>query len=307
VNKLDNEQLLKKMSEYIPRDLIKINEPMKDHTSFKAGGCADFFIVPENSTQLIELVQFLKESQVPYYIMGNGSNLLVRDKGFRGVIIQIYRNMSDVKIDGEEVWAEAGILLSSLSNKIMNSHLTGFEFASGIPGTLGGAIYMNAGAYGGEMKQVLVSADVVDEDGKIITLTNEELKLGYRSSILQQKKYIVLSAKLKLQEGDIDEIKARINYLTEQRKAKQPLELPSAGSTFKRPEGYYAGKLIMDAGLRGYSIGDAQVSEKHCGFVVNKGNASAGDIIKLIHHIQNTVKEKFGVFMEPEVRIIGEE
>ncbi|HHW68497.1 UDP-N-acetylmuramate dehydrogenase [Defluviitalea raffinosedens] len=295
------------MSEYIPRDLIKINEPMKDHTSFKAGGCADFFIVPENSTQLIELVQFLKESQVPYYIMGNGSNLLVRDKGFRGVIIQIYRNMSDVKIDGEEVWAEAGILLSSLSNKIMNSHLTGFEFASGIPGTLGGAIYMNAGAYGGEMKQVLVSADVVDEDGKIITLTNEELKLGYRSSILQQKKYIVLSAKLKLQEGDIDEIKARINYLTEQRKAKQPLELPSAGSTFKRPEGYYAGKLIMDAGLRGYSIGDAQVSEKHCGFVVNKGNASAGDIIKLIHHIQNTVKEKFGVFMEPEVRIIGEE
>ena len=157
------------------------------------------------------------------------------------------------------------------------------------------------------MKQVLVSADVVDEDGKIITLTNEELKLGYRSSILQQKKYIVLSAKLKLQEGDIDEIKARINYLTEQRKAKQPLELPSAGSTFKRPEGYYAGKLIMDAGLRGYSIGDAQVSEKHCGFVVNKGNASAGDIIKLIHHIQNTVKEKFGVFMEPEVRIIGEE
>jgi UDP-N-acetylmuramate dehydrogenase len=307
VNKLDNEQLLKKMSEYIPRDLIKINEPMKDHTSFKAGGCADFFIVPENSTQLIELVQFLKESQVPYYIMGNGSNLLVRDKGFRGVIIQIYRNMSDVKIDGEEVWAEAGILLSSLSNKIMNSHLTGFEFASGIPGTLGGAIYMNAGAYGGEMKQVLVSADVVDEEGKIITLTNEELKLGYRSSILQQKKYIVLSAKLKLQEGDIDEIKARINYLTEQRKAKQPLELPSAGSTFKRPEGYYAGKLIMDAGLRGYSIGDAQVSEKHCGFVVNKGNASAGDIIKLIHHIQNTVKEKFGVFMEPEVRIIGEE
>ncbi|MBM7684397.1 MAG: UDP-N-acetylmuramate dehydrogenase [Epulopiscium sp.] len=304
---MDNEQLLKKMSEYIPRDLIKINEPMKDHTSFKAGGCADFFIVPENSTQLIELVQFLKESQVPYYIMGNGSNLLVRDKGFRGVIIQIYRNMSDVKIDGEEVWAEAGILLSSLSNKIMNSHLTGFEFASGIPGTLGGAIYMNAGAYGGEMKQVLVSADVVDEDGKIITLTNEELKLGYRSSILQQKKYIVLSAKLKLQEGDIDEIKARINYLTEQRKAKQPLELPSAGSTFKRPEGYYAGKLIMDAGLRGYSIGDAQVSEKHCGFVVNKGNASAGDIIKLIHHIQNTVKEKFGVFMEPEVRIIGEE
>lgn len=295
------------MSEYIPRDLIKINEPMKDHTSFKAGGCADFFIVPENSTQLIELVQFLKENQVPYYIMGNGSNLLVRDKGFRGVIIQIYRNMSDVKIDGEEVWAEAGILLSSLSNKIMNSHLTGFEFASGIPGTLGGAIYMNAGAYGGEMKQVLVSADVVDEDGKIITLTNEELKLGYRSSILQQKKYIVLSAKLKLQEGDIDEIKARINYLTEQRKAKQPLELPSAGSTFKRPEGYYAGKLIMDAGLRGYSIGDAQVSEKHCGFVVNKGNASAGDIIKLIHHIQNTVKEKFGVFMEPEVRIIGEE
>lgn len=304
---MNNNQLLEKMSEIIPKDLIKINEPMKDHTSFKAGGCTDFFIAPQNIDQLIRLVQFLKDNQVPYYIMGNGSNLLVRDKGFRGVIVQIYKNMSGVRIEGEEVWAEAGILLSTLSTKVMNSHLTGFEFASGIPGTLGGAIYMNAGAYDGEMKQVLVSADVIDEDGNIVTLTNEELKLGYRSSILQEKKYIVLSAKLKLKKGNIDEIRERINYLTAQRKAKQPLELPSAGSTFKRPQGYYAGKLIMDAGLRGYSIGDAQVSEKHCGFVVNKGNASAGDIIRLIHHIQNTVKEKFGVLMEPEVRIIGEE
>ncbi|NLM12390.1 MAG: UDP-N-acetylmuramate dehydrogenase [Epulopiscium sp.] len=295
------------MSEIIPKNLIKINEPMKDHTSFKAGGCADFFIAPENLNQLIKLINFLKENQIPYYIMGNGSNLLVRDKGFRGVIVQIYKNMSDVKIEGEEVWAEAGILLSTLSTKVMHSHLTGFEFASGIPGTLGGAVYMNAGAYEGEMKQVLVSADVIDEEGNIITLTNEELKLGYRSSILQEKRYIVLSAKLKLKKGNIDEIRERINYLTEQRKAKQPIDMPSAGSTFKRPKGYYAGKLIMDAGLRGYSIGDAQVSEKHCGFVVNKGNASAGDIIRLIHHIQNTVKEKFGVLMEPEVRIIGEE
>lgn len=304
---MDKEQLLKKMQEYIPKELIYIDEPMRNHISFRTGGNADFFIIPNNLNQLINLIQMCRQNQLPYYIMGNGSNLLVRDKGFRGAIIQIYKNMSEVKITGEEVWAESGILLSSLSNKLMNEHLTGFEFAGGIPGTLGGAIYMNAGAYGGEIKQILISADVIDEYGNMITLTNEELKLDYRRSILQEKGYIVLNAKLKLQKGNIDEIKERMRYLTEQRKAKQPLEMPSAGSTFKRPQGYYAGKLIMDTGLKGHSIGGAQVSEKHCGFVVNKGNASAKDIIELIKHIQNKVQEKFGVFMEPEVRIIGEE
>jgi UDP-N-acetylmuramate dehydrogenase len=307
VKNLDKEQLLKKMQEYIPKELIYIDEPMRNHISFRTGGNADFFIIPNNLNQLINLIQMCRQNQLPYYIMGNGSNLLVRDKGFRGAIIQIYKNMSEVKITGEEVWAESGILLSSLSNKLMNEHLTGFEFAGGIPGTLGGAIYMNAGAYGGEIKQILISADVIDEYGNMITLTNEELKLDYRRSILQEKGYIVLNAKLKLQKGNIDEIKERMRYLTEQRKAKQPLEMPSAGSTFKRPQGYYAGKLIMDTGLKGHSIGGAQVSEKHCGFVVNKGNASAKDIIELIKHIQNKVQEKFGVFMEPEVRIIGEE
>nr|WP_330381857.1 UDP-N-acetylmuramate dehydrogenase [Defluviitalea phaphyphila] len=304
---MDNNKIIKKMLEKLPKESIKIDEPMKNHTSFKIGGPADIFIVPKNIEHIKYAVKVCRENEIPFYILGNGSNLLVRDKGFRGVIIQIYKNMNNVKIEGEEVWAEAGILLSSLSKKIVEAKLTGFEFASGIPGTFGGAIYMNAGAYEGEIKQVLVSADVIDEYGNQMTLSNEELELGYRNSILQKKGYIALSGRLKLKKGDVNKIKEKIKYLTDKRVSKQPLDMPSAGSTFKRPKGYYAGKLIMDSGLRGYSIGGAKVSEKHCGFVVNTGNATAKDVINLIKHIQNTVKEKFGVFMEPEIRIIGEE
>ncbi|WP_408605916.1 UDP-N-acetylmuramate dehydrogenase [Defluviitalea phaphyphila] len=307
MKKLDNNKIIKKMLEKLPKESIKIDEPMKNHTSFKIGGPADIFIVPKNIEHIKYAVKVCRENEIPFYILGNGSNLLVRDKGFRGVIIQIYKNMNNVKIEGEEVWAEAGILLSSLSKKIVEAKLTGFEFASGIPGTFGGAIYMNAGAYEGEIKQVLVSADVIDEYGNQMTLSNEELELGYRNSILQKKGYIALSGRLKLKKGDVNKIKEKIKYLTDKRVSKQPLDMPSAGSTFKRPKGYYAGKLIMDSGLRGYSIGGAKVSEKHCGFVVNTGNATAKDVINLIKHIQNTVKEKFGVFMEPEIRIIGEE
>lgn len=306
VNSLEKDSLLKEFIKSISQESIRLDEPMKNHTSFKIGGPADVFISPRTIEEVRSAVGICRKNKIPFYIMGNGSNLLVKDKGFRGVIIQIYKNLSEVKIEENEVWAESGILLSALSKKIMAKSLTGFEFASGIPGTLGGAIYMNAGAYGGEIKQVFVSADIMDEEGKILTLSNEEMNLGYRSSILQKKEYIVLNAKLKFQKGNIEEIQERINYLTEQRTTKQPLNIPSAGSTFKRPEGYYAGKLIMDAGLRGYSIGGAQVSEKHCGFIINKENATAEDVLNLIKHIQNTIKEKFGVSMDTEVRVIGE-
>lgn len=285
---------------------VRINEPMSKHTSFKIGGPADIFVAPANRDELIHTLSVCKNNHVPYYIIGNGSNVLVKDKGFRGVIIQIYKNFNHIKIDGETVYVEAGILLSKLSKLIATEGLQGFEFASGIPGTLGGAIYMNAGAYGGEISQVLVSADVIDHAGNIITMSNDELKLGYRTSILQDNNYTVISAVLSLKKGNKEEIKALMKDLDTRRKTKQPLELPSAGSTFKRPEGYYAGKLIMDSDLRGYVIGDAMVSEKHCGFVVNKGNATASDVLNLINHIQKTVKEKYGVDLEREVRVIGE-
>lgn len=285
---------------------VRINEPMSKHTSFKIGGPADIFVAPANRDELIHTLSVCKNNHVPYYTIGNGSNVLVKDKGFRGVIIQIYKKFNHIKIDGETVYVEAGILLSKLSKLIAAEGLQGFEFASGIPGTLGGAIYMNAGAYGGEISQVLVSADVIDHTGNIITMSNDELKLGYRTSILQDNNYTVISAVLSLQKGDKEEIKALMKDLDTRRKTKQPLELPSAGSTFKRPEGYYAGKLIMDSDLRGYVIGDAMVSEKHCGFVVNKGNATASDVLNLINHIQKTVKEKYGVDLEREVRVIGE-
>jgi UDP-N-acetylmuramate dehydrogenase len=289
----------------LDKEDVLLDEPMANHTSFKIGGPADFFLRPRGISQLQEALKYCKEQQIPYYVMGNGSNLLVADKGFEGVIIQIYKNLSQVKIQGDYVTAEAGVLLSTLSNKICEASLTGFEFASGIPGTLGGAVCMNAGAYGGELKYVIESATVIDDQGELLTLSNEELKLGYRTSIVQQKGYVVVEAQLKLNKGNIAEIQAIIDDLTDKRTTKQPLELPSAGSTFKRPTGYYAGKLIMDSGLRGYQIGGAQVSEKHCGFVVNVDKATACDVLSLIKHIQKTVKDKFGVDLEPEVRILG--
>ncbi|MFP4698193.1 MAG: UDP-N-acetylmuramate dehydrogenase [Eubacteriales bacterium] len=284
---------------------ILINEPMSKHTSFKIGGPVDFFLTPRSIKQLQLLVNYCRDNEVPHYIIGNGSNLLVRDGGFSGVIIQIYKNLSSVKIDNDKVFAEAGILLSTLAKKICKASLKGFEFASGIPGTLGGAVCMNAGAYGGELKQILVSATVINDKGDLVTLSNEKLELGYRTSIIQKNGYIVVSATLELEKGNQENIQDHINELTNKRKTKQPLELPSAGSAFKRPIGYFAGKLIMDSGLKGYKIGDAQVSEKHCGFIVNTGNATAKDVVLLMQHIQETVKDKFGVNLEPEVRIIG--
>lgn len=297
---------LKELLTIIDKEKLYINEPMSKHTTFRVGGPADFYAVPSCTDEVKGLVDYCKKTDMPYYIIGNGSNLLVGDKGFRGLIIQISKNMSDIEVEGTKVKAYAGALLSKVASVILNEELTGFEFAAGIPGTVGGAVRMNAGAYGGEMKDILESADVLDNEGNVINLSNEELKLSYRSSIVSEKGYVVLRATYNLKKGNKDEIKALMDDLKNRRVTKQPLEFPSAGSTFKRPEGYFAGKLIQDAGLRGFSVGGAQVSEKHCGFVINKGNATAKDIVDLMDQVILKVQNEFGVTLEPEVRRIGE-
>ena len=285
---------------------LYFDEPMKGHTSFKIGGPATLFFVPSTVDHLKTMIDLCRAEQIPFYIMGNGSNLLVGDKGYQGVVIQVFKNLSQWSIEGDLIEAEAGILLSKLANRIYDAGLTGFEFASGIPGTLGGAVYMNAGAYGGEMKDVLISATVLSRRGQIREVLNADLDLGYRHSVLMAQGDIVLSAKMRLDQGEPAEIRALMVELNQRRKDKQPVEKPSAGSTFKRPVGHYAGKLIMDAGLRGYQIGGARVSDKHCGFVINTGDATGEDVLALIKHIQMEVKNQFGVDLEPEVRMIGE-
>jgi UDP-N-acetylmuramate dehydrogenase len=287
------------------RENVYRDEPMMKHTSFRIGGPADWFVSPETTGALSETIQFLKAGSVPYFILGNGSNLLVSDDGYRGVVIQIGKNMSDIVVSGTNVRAEAGALLSTVASRAAAASLTGMEFAGGIPGSIGGACVMNAGAYGGEMKDILTSVIALFEDGSVRKVPCGELMLGYRSSALMRNGAIVLEAELSLTEGDIGEIRATMDDLRERRVSKQPLDLPSAGSTFKRPEGYFAGKLIMDSGLRGYAVGGAQVSEKHCGFVVNRGGATADDVMTLIRHIQKTVLKNFGVELVPEVRFLG--
>lgn len=287
-------------------DRVFLNEPMSRHTTFRIGGPADCFLQPSSAQEVGEILSICKENHLSYFILGNGSNLLVSDEGYRGVIIQLFRNYSGIFVEGTRIRAAAGALLSAIAVAARNASLTGFEFAGGIPGTLGGAVVMNAGAYGGEMKDVLVEATVMDQEGKIFTIPVEELKLGYRTSIVKTAGYTVLEAVISLKEGNQEEIRAIMKDLTEKRVSKQPLEYPSAGSTFKRPEGYFAGKLIMDAGLRGYQIGGAQVSEKHCGFVINKGGATAEDVCRLMEDVREKVKEKFGVTLEPEVKFLGE-
>lgn len=279
---------------------------MKKHTTFRIGGPADIFAVPDTIEKAAKIIGICREQKVPFYVIGNGSNLLVSDQGYRGVVVQVYKNLSAIEIKGDIITAQAGAMLSVIAKKAMTASLTGFEFASGIPGTVGGAAVMNAGAYGGEMKQVLTEVTVLTREGELRRIPSEELKLGYRYSVIPEKGWIVLEAKLKLHRGDYDMIKARMDELKEKRVEKQPLELPSAGSTFKRPEGYFAGKLIMDAGLRGFSVGGAQVSEKHCGFVVNTGEATAKDVRDLIREVSRQVKTKFGVELEPEVKMLGE-
>ena len=296
------EELCKIVSE----DQILKDEPMDKHTTFRAGGKADYLVMPSNEEQVRNLVLLLKKENVPYYVMGNGSNLLVRDQGFKGVIIQIARKMNQIRVEGETIYAQAGALLSKIAAQALGEGLTGFEFASGIPGTLGGAVMMNAGAYGGEMKQVIVNACVLTSAGEIAVIPADLMELGYRTSVFAKNQDIILSAQLKLEYGNEAVIREYMDELKEQRVSKQPLEYPSAGSTFKRPEGYFAGKLIQDAGLRGFQVGGAQVSEKHCVFVINKDHATATDILSLMEQVSDKVEAKFGVRLEPEVKIIGE-
>lgn len=291
---------------YIDKKRVLVDEPMKKHTTFRVGGNADYFVVPQSAEEVKNIVALCKEVEMPFYILGNGSNLLVGDKGYRGVIIQIYKEMKDIQIDGDKVTAQAGALLSRIGAVTLEAELAGFEFAAGIPGTVGGAVVMNAGAYGGEMKDIIKSATVLTQDGEIITLNKVELELGYRTSVIAKKGYIVLEAEYQLQKGVKEVIRARMDELKVQRVTKQPLEYPSAGSTFKRPEGYFAGKLIQDAGLRGFQVGGAQVSEKHCGFVINKDQATAADIIELMRQVSDKVMQEFGVKLEPEVKTLGE-
>lgn len=284
---------------------ITENEPMSRHTSFKTGGNAKVFVEPANESELSAAIGLCKENAIRFYIIGNGSNLLFPDEGFDGVIIKIGKMFSDIKANGEVITAGAGALLSKVASVALTEELTGFEFAAGIPGSIGGAICMNAGAYDGEMKDIVSSVKLMDYEGNVVVKNCEEMDFSYRHSIISSSDYVVLSVGFKLKKGDKEEIKAIMQDLQCRRKEKQPLEYPSAGSTFKRPEGYFAGKLIQDAGLRGYKVGGAMVSEKHCGFVINADNATSDDIINLIKDVQRIVYDKFGVKLEPEVKIIN--
>lgn len=301
-----NQELGKKLLSILKEEQVKKDEPMKSHTTFRVGGPADYFVTPQTAEEVAKVIEECTQEKVPYYIVGNGSNLLVSDKGYEGVIIQIYKQMNQVKVEGAQIHAQAGALLSMIAKRALDAELTGFEFAAGIPGTLGGACVMNAGAYGGEMKDVLKSVTVLTDKGEVKTLAKEELELGYRTSVIAKKGYIVLEAVLELQKGEKEKIQAVMDDLKERRVTKQPLEYPSAGSTFKRPEGYFAGKLIQDAGLRGFQVGGAQVSEKHCGFVINKDQATASDVMNLMNQVSDKVYEEFGVRLQPEVKRLGE-
>ena len=285
------------------------NEPMSGHISFRVGGPADALVEAADEETVGNVPALCREKNIPCYVLGNGTNVLVKDEGYRGVILKIGREMGHISVTEEEdgsflIRAGAGALLSAIAARALEQSLTGMEFAAGIPGSLGGAVVMNAGAYGGEMKDILRSVRLLTPEGEIITRTPEDLRMGYRYSIVPKMGYTVLSAEIRLQKGDPAEIKAKMDDLAKQRRDKQPLEYPSAGSTFKRPAGHFAGKLIQDAGLRGYTVGGAQVSEKHCGFVVNRGGASASEILQVMADVQRLVEKTSGVLLEPEVRIL---
>ncbi|MDY2794806.1 UDP-N-acetylmuramate dehydrogenase [Peptostreptococcus porci] len=295
------------LKDIIDENSIFVDESMKKHISFKVGGPADVLVRPKTEDEIKDIFSFLNDNNIPFLVKGNGSNILIKDGGFRGVVIEIADNFSSFEIVGDDMIIQTGALLSSIGRAAMENNLTGFEFASGIPGTLGGALAMNAGAYGGEMKNIVKSVRLMDEKGKIVEFTNEEMEFGYRHSILSDRKMIAISAVISLKNGKFDKIKEKMEDLAYQRRTKQPLEYPSAGSTFKRPDGYFAGKLIQDSNLKGASMGGAMVSEKHSGFVINYNNATATDIINLIEHIKSTVYDQQGVRLEEEVKILGED
>lgn len=281
------------------------NEPMSAHTTFRIGGPARYYMIPENAEQVSKCMEFAMKIELPYVIVGKGSNVLFSDEGYPGVVIEVGRSMADIEVSGDgHIRAGAGAGLGALAAAAAKQLLSGLEFASGIPGTVGGAVVMNAGAYGGEIKDCIKSAKVLNKDGAVKELSRDEMELGYRSSVIQRRGYIVTEAVFQLHEGNKEEILGRMSELNAKRREKQPLDYPSAGSTFKRPEGYFAGKLIEDAGLRGFQVGDAQVSEKHCGFVINRGKATAADVVRLMEEVQKRVFETSGVRLEPEVKII---
>ena len=297
------QEFCQKLKNQLQKGTVLEQEPMSRHTSFKIGGPADIFVQPASAEEMAQALRLAREEQVPFFVMGNGSNLLVSDEGFRGMILHT-GGLKEISVERDVIYAEAGATLRRVAKEAWEHGLTGLEFAAGIPGSLGGAVCMNAGAYGGEMKDVLLDVRVMTREGEIVLLSAKDLDLSYRHSVLQEKEYIVLSARLHLTRGDKEQIKDRMDELAQARKEKQPLEYPSAGSTFKRPEGYFAGKLIQDAGLKGYTVGGAQVSEKHSGFVINRGNA-AEEVLFLIRQVQKRIKQQFGVAMDTEVRMLG--
>lgn len=300
-----NDQFLTELQNVMGGSGIFMEEPMKKHTTFRVGGPADVLVQPDE-TALAAILALCRQNHVPYSFIGNGSNLLVGDKGIRGVVIEMTEPMGNIEVHGTQITAQAGAMLSKIANTAASNGLGGMEFAAGIPGSVGGAVVMNAGAYGGEMKDIIERVYVLDENGAQLELDRDALDLGYRHSCIPEKKYIVTKVVLELVPRDEVEIRSKMKELNEKRAKKQPLQYPSAGSTFKRPEGYFAGKLIMDAGLRGYQVGGAQVSEKHCGFVINKGDATAADICQLMRDVSDKVQAQFGVVLEPEVKMIGE-
>ena len=290
---------------YVPRENIRLQEPMAGHTTFRIGGPADCFLQLESEEQLKKVGRYLNLAGVPFFVLGNGSNLLVNDSGYRGVILQIGQKMSDITVEGNCIVAKAGASLHRTAQAALDHGLTGLEFASGIPGTVGGGVVMNAGAYGGEMRQVVTLVRVVNRDGEIMELDNETMEFGYRTSSFKNGGFVVTQVTFLLEPGDKDVIRAKMEDLAARRKAKQPLEYPSAGSTFKRPEGHFAGQLIMEAGFGGFQIGGARVSEKHCGFIVNTGNATAQDVKNVMDEVRARVKDRFHVDLEPEVLFLG--
>ena len=304
---MNKQFIYKELLNILDEKNIKVDEPMKKHISFKVGGPADFLVKPKTEEELRNVVEFAKKENVPFIVIGNGSNLLVKDGGIRGIVIELSDNFNNYEIDGNIIKAQSGALLAIIGRNAMKNSLTGFEFAAGIPGTLGGALAMNAGAYGGEMKQVVKTVRLMERDGNIFELSNEEMKFEYRRSLLTTKDYIVLSAVIELQPGNVEEIKEIMADYSNRRSTKQPLNFPSAGSTFKRPEGHFAAKLIDDCGLRGLNLRGAQVSDKHCGFVINSGGATAKDILDLMFIVKSTVNAKFGIMLEEEVKILGED
>lgn len=299
------EDLKRELEQVLTKGQILQNEPLSRHTTFRVGGPADLFLTPDIA-QLPRVMEIISAQEVPVTVIGNGSNLLIGDRGIRGVVIEIGRQMAQISVAGECLTAQAGALLSKAAGEAYRSALSGMEFSAGIPGSTGGAVVMNAGAYGGEMKDVITRVKVLSDSGSILELDSSEMDFSYRHSCVAENGYLVLEASFLLQKADPADILKKMEELKERRISKQPLEYPSAGSTFKRPPGYFAGKLIMDAGLAGFSVGGAAVSAKHCGFVINRGNAAAADILAVIRHVQKEVKEQFGVELETEVKMLGE-